>query len=64
MQVQQSYWGNDYWQSDYDTQTNTWELTYSILSDTPGDARQTVEYRFHVLSNEPAKANMGFLMYD
>ena len=42
--IDQSVHGNDFWQTDYDAAA--WRLTYNVPLDTPGDARQTVHFRF------------------
>ncbi len=44
--LDQSVHGNDFWQTDYDAGSATWEVTFSVPSDTPGDERQKREYRF------------------
>jgi hypothetical protein len=44
--VDQSVHGNDFWQTDYDAAAAAWRLTYNVPLDTPGDARQTVRFRF------------------
>ena len=44
--IDQSVHGNDFWQTDYDAAAGTWRLTYNVPLDTPGDARQTVRFRF------------------
>ena len=44
--VDQSVHGNDFWQTDYDAADGTWEITYSVPLDTPGDRRETRRFRF------------------
>ncbi len=44
--VDQSVHGNDFWQTDYDAASGTWEITYSVPLDTPGDERATRSFRF------------------
>ncbi len=44
--VDQSLHGKDYWQADFDAEARTWELTYTIPLDTPGDAPLPREFRF------------------
>ncbi|MBL7039313.1 MAG: hypothetical protein ISR77_11835, partial [Pirellulaceae bacterium] len=46
--VDQAVHGNDYWQTDYDAQTTTWQITYSIPMDTPGDLRASRTFRFRL----------------
>lgn len=44
--VDQKVHGNDFWQTDYDAETGTWDITYNVDLDTPGDEKQKVEFRF------------------
>jgi hypothetical protein len=44
--VDQSYYGKDFWQTDYDALTGAWEITYNLALDTPGDQRQNSQFRF------------------
>lgn len=44
--VDQSVYGNDFWQTDYDTETKSWEITYSVPMDTPEDDTQKRHFRF------------------
>ena len=46
--VDQAVHGKDFWQTDYDTATGTWEITYSVPADTPADARHTRRFRFRL----------------
>ena len=46
--VDQADHGKDFWQTDYDAATGTWEITYSVPADTPADARQTRHLRFRL----------------
>jgi hypothetical protein len=46
--VDQSVHGNDFWQADCAPQKGTWEITYTLPSDTPGDTRQARAYRFRM----------------
>jgi hypothetical protein len=46
--VNQSVHGNDYWQADYVPASGTWDITYTLPMDSPGDARQTRAFRFHI----------------
>jgi hypothetical protein len=45
--VDQSNHGKDFWQTDYVPLTDSWEITYNINLDSPGDARLTREFRFN-----------------
>ena len=45
IELDQSYDGKDYWQADFEPQTQRWELTYSLALDTPKDERITHEFR-------------------
>ena len=44
--VNQEVYGNDFWQTEYNTTNGTWDITYNVNLDTPDDERQTVEFRF------------------
>jgi len=44
--VDQTVYGKDFWQCDVDPQTRTYQVTYSIGSDTPADKRVPRQYRF------------------
>jgi hypothetical protein len=44
--VDQSIHGNDFWQTDYDADSVSWEVTFSVPSDTAADPRRRREYRF------------------
>ncbi len=44
--VDQSVYGNDFWQTEYNSSRGNWDITYNINLDSPGDAMQTVEYKF------------------
>ena len=46
--VDQAVHGRDFWQTDYDEGSATWEITYSVPADTPGDARHTRRFRFRL----------------
>jgi hypothetical protein len=45
VEVDQSYHGKDFWQTDYDALTGTWNITYNLALDTPGDQRQTSQFK-------------------
>jgi len=44
--VDQSVYGNDFWQTDYHAATSSWEITYSLPMDTPDDEPRTRRFRF------------------
>jgi hypothetical protein len=44
--VDQSVYGNDFWQTDYDAASRTWRQTYNVCLDSPGDRRGTVRFLF------------------
>lgn len=44
--VDQSVHGNDFWQTDYNPETKSWEITYSVPMDTPEDKIQKRQFRF------------------
>lgn len=44
--VDQSLFGFDFWQSLYDPNNGSWEITYNIFLDTPGDEPETARFRF------------------
>jgi len=46
--VDQAVHGKDFWQTDYDVSTGTWEITYSVPLDTPADTRHTRSFRFRL----------------
>jgi len=46
--VDQTVHGKDFWQTDYDQASGTWETTYSVPADTPADARHTRRFRFRL----------------
>jgi len=45
VEVDQSVHVRDFWQTDYDTQTGTWEITYMVTLDRPDDLRIPRECR-------------------
>jgi len=51
--VDQSVHGHDFWQTDYIAESATWEVTFNVRCDTPGDRPLRREYRFESL--EPAR---------
>ena len=52
-QVDQSVYGNDFWQADYDPTNRTWEVTFTIPLDTPGDERATARFRLSAAACPP-----------
>jgi hypothetical protein len=44
--VDQSVHSRDFWQTDYDAETATWEMTYTVPLDRPDDIRTPTEFRF------------------
>jgi len=46
--VDQSIHGKDYWQTDYNAESRTWKITYSVPLDTPSDQRVRRQFRFRV----------------
>ncbi len=46
VQVDQSFYGNDYWQTEYNSVTGKWEITYNVNLDSPNDTKQMVEFKF------------------
>ena len=50
-QIDQSKYGNDYWQTDFNPISGTWEITYNINMDSPGDKAIEREYKFEMNNN-------------
>jgi len=46
--VDQAVHGRDFWQTDYDEGSGTWEITHSVPADTPADGRHTRRFRFRL----------------
>ncbi|MFC1765964.1 hypothetical protein ACFL6U_28290, partial [Planctomycetota bacterium] len=44
--VDQQVHGNDFWQSEYDAEKGTWDITFNVNLDSPNDKRERVEFRF------------------
>ena len=44
--VNQAVHGKDFWQTDYDAGGGTWEISYTVAMDTPGDRRTARHFRF------------------
>ncbi|MDX9747538.1 MAG: hypothetical protein RBT57_03460 [Paludibacter sp.] len=47
VKINQSKYGNDFWQTDYNAGTGKWEVTYTISLDTENDTRTNREFKFH-----------------
>lgn len=47
-QINQSKFGNDYWQTDFNPTSGTWEITYNINMDSQGDKPVEREFRFEI----------------
>ncbi|MCP4313343.1 MAG: hypothetical protein GY790_18960 [Bacteroidetes bacterium] len=45
-QEDQSVHGSDFWQSEYRAESGTWDITYNVNLDTPGDKKEKVEFKF------------------
>jgi hypothetical protein len=45
IELDQSHYGKDFWQADFDAQMQRWQLTYSLPLDTPQDERQARQFR-------------------
>jgi hypothetical protein len=43
--VDQSVHGNDFWQADYDPESESWEITFNVLLDQPDDSPSGVRLR-------------------
>ena len=46
VEVNQSVHGHDFWQTDYNPKTATWEVTYTVALDRPNDVPVPTECRF------------------
>jgi len=44
--VNQAFYGNDFWQTEYNASNGTWDITYNINLDSPDDKKQKVEFKF------------------
>jgi hypothetical protein len=51
VEIDQSHHGKDYWQTDFNPDNGTWEITYSLPLDSPGDERIKREFRLVVNAN-------------
>lgn len=66
--INQSVYGNDFWQADYNALTGKWDITYNVNLDSPNDARQTVEFKFESTditnaNKMPQKIEPGLKVY-
>ncbi len=52
--VDQSNWGKDFWQADYDTETGLFELVYNVDQDTPDDSPANIQYYLGPTPPEPS----------
>lgn len=46
IEVDQSVHGNDFWQTEFDAITKTWDITYNLNLDTPNNERIVREFKF------------------
>jgi hypothetical protein len=46
VKVSQEVYGNDFWQTEMNARSGTWDITYNINLDSPNDKRRLVEFRF------------------
>ena len=46
--IDQSVHGNDFWQTEYRASTGTWDITYNVNLDTPGDKKEEKEFKFEI----------------
>jgi hypothetical protein len=46
VRVDQGVYGNDFWQTSYDPVSRTWQRTYNVSLDCPGDAKRPVTFGF------------------
>jgi len=44
--VNQEVYGNDFWQTEFNAENGTWDITFNVNLDTPNDLRQTTEFKF------------------
>lgn len=44
--IDQSIYGKDFWQTEYNTVAGKWEITYNVKLDSPGDVRRMLEFKF------------------
>jgi hypothetical protein len=45
-QINQEFYGNDYWQLEYNANNGNWDITYNINLDSFNEKRQSVEFKF------------------
>jgi hypothetical protein len=46
--VNQEVHGNDFWQTEYDALTGSWDITFNINLDSPDDIGRTVDFKFSI----------------
>jgi len=46
IKIDQQFYGNDYWQAEFDPVSKSWEITYNINLDSPNDRKIKREFRF------------------
>lgn len=46
--IDQSFHGNDFWQTEYNSSSETWDITYNINLDSKDDKRKKVDFRFEI----------------
>jgi hypothetical protein len=46
--IDQAVHGNDFWQTDFDPASQTWEVTFTVPADTPDDLSIERAFRFGV----------------
>jgi hypothetical protein len=50
--IDQSYNGNDFWQTDFDQSSGTWEFSYNINMDSDEDRHAEREFKFEIVKNK------------
>ncbi len=56
VRINQSVYGNDFWQTEYNSFTKKWEITYNINLDTTDDILQTAEFKFQLKPDSLSKS--------
>ena len=49
--IDQARFGNDFWQTDFDPSSKTWELTFTVPAESPDDRRERREFRFALMEH-------------
>jgi hypothetical protein len=57
VKINQSVYGNDFWQTEYNSFTKKWEITYNINLDTADDLLQTAEFKFQLKPDSLSKSS-------